>query len=525
MSRRRALGLLAGTGAAGLLGACSAGGSPTPRPTRSVLPRPTPALPSPAAATVADWSALAGRLRGDLRRAGDAGYDEVARLFDPRFDHIRPAAVASVAAPHDVAHCLDFARRFDLPVSIRSGGHSYVGASTGHGLVIDVRPLHAISVGAGTATIGAGAALVDVYAGLADHGVSIPAGSCPSVGLSGLALGGGVGVVTRRYGLTCDRITAATVVTASGDTMVASPHHHPDLYWALRGGGGSFGVVTDLTLATHPAGALAHAFYVWPWSVAATVVTAWQAFAAHAPRELWSACHVLAPDDKAQPPNVSVPAVYVGSSTSLSSLMQPLLDAVPAAPTTASVRDSSYADTMLLEAGCADLTLAACHVADETGGGQLPRDAFVAGSDFFAHPIPARAVADLVAAVADRAADPRLGAGGVSLDALGGAVDDLAPDATAYVHRGALFNAQYTAGWSGTGNAPLLRNRRSLMAIRATVHRYGTGGAYQNYADGGLHDPQRAYYGDNLPRLIDVKRTYDPTNVFAQPQGIPPNPR
>jgi FAD/FMN-containing dehydrogenase len=429
--------------------------------------------------------------------------------------------VASVASPYDVAHCLDFARRFELPVSIRSGGHSYLGASTGRGLVIDVRPMSSVKVDAGTTTIGTGAALVDVYSGLASHGVSIPAGSCPSVGLGGLALGGGVGVVSRRYGLTCDRLVAATVVTADGETVIADAKRHPELYWALRGGGGSFGVVTDLTLATHTAAALSHAFFVWPWSAAASVVAAWQSFAAAAPRELWSACHLLAPDNKSLGPNVSVPAVYVGPRSALASHLTALLDLIPAAPTTSSITDSSYEGTMLLEAGCSDLTLAECHVRDETPGGTLARDAFVAGSDYFRHPIPFAGIDAVVHAVARRAADPRLGAGGVSFDVLGGAVDDLAPDATAYVHRGALFNAQYTAGWSGGGTGPLSRNRRSLTDIRSTLHRYGTGQAYQNYADAGLRDPQRAYYGDNLPRLIDVKQTYDPTNVFNQPQGVP----
>jgi FAD/FMN-containing dehydrogenase len=460
-------------------------------------------------------------MNGALRRRGEAGYEEASLLFDPRFDHVRPAAVAAVAGPHDVAHCVDFARRFGLPLSIRSGGHSYVGASTGRGLVIDVRSLNAIVVGDGAATIGAGAALVDVYSALATHGAAIPAGSCPSVGLSGLALGGGVGVVTRRYGLTCDRITAATVVTAEGETVVADADGHSDLYWALRGGGGSFGVATDLTLETHPTPSLSHAFLVWPWPVAAAVVEAWQTFAVTAPRELWSACHILAPDNKAAGPNVSVVAVHVGPSSALSARLDTLLAAIPAAPTTHSLRDDGYESTMMLEAGCADLSVAQCHISDETPGGRLPRSAFLGASDYFRDPIPPAGIAAMVAAVERRARDPRLRNGGVSLDVLGGAVDDLASDATAYVHRGSLFNAQYTAGWLGDGTLPLARNRRSLADIRSSVHRYGTGEAYQNYADASLRNPQRAYYGSNLARLIDVKHTYDPTNVFAQPQGIP----
>lgn len=522
VSRRRALGLLGGAGAAGLLAACSTSRSPSPRPTRTAQPLPTVGLPTaPAHAASADWAALARKLHGALRRDRDPGYVDAYRLFDPRFDGIRPVAVASVVSAHDVAHCLDFARRFDLPISIRSGGHSYLGASTGRGLVIDVRPLNQILIGDGTATIGTGAALVDVYSGLASHNVAIPAGSCPTVGLGGLALGGGVGVVTRKYGLTCDRIAAATVVTATGDTVTADPNQHPDLYWALRGGGGNFGVVTDLTLTTHPTVPLSHAFLVWPWSAAAQVVAAWQAFAVAAPRELWSACHILAPDNKAMPPNVSVPMVYVGPSSELSAHIDALTSAVPVPPTTRSYNDDSYEATMLLEAGCTNLTLSECRVGDEVPGGKLERGAFIAGSDYFADPIPAAGITAMVAAVAQRAADPRLGEGGVSLDVLGGAVDDLATDATSYVHRGALFNAQYTAGWPGGTNGPLSRNRRSLTALRSTLHRYGTGQAYQNYADSLLRNPQQAYYGANLARLIDVKRTYDPANLFNQPQGVP----
>jgi FAD/FMN-containing dehydrogenase len=515
--------LLAGAGAAGVVAACGGGSSPTPAPSKTRSITPTAGPPgAPATASSADWSALAQRMSGPLRQRGEAGYDEASLLFDPRFDHVRPAAVATVATDQDVVHCLDFSQQFDLPVAIRSGGHSYIGASTGPGLVIDVRGLNEIEVGDGTATIGAGAALIDVYSVLAAHNVAIPAGSCPSVGLSGLALGGGVGVVTRKYGLTCDRIVGANIVTADGRTITATADHNSDLYWALRGGGGNFGVVTSLTFQTHPTVPLSHAFLVWPWAAAAKVVSAWQTFAVAAPRELWSACHILAPDSKAAGPNVSVVAVHVGPSGELAAHLDTLVGAISTAPTTRSTNDDSYAATMLLEAGCADLTLAQCHVGAESAGGTLPRAAFLGASDYFRRPIPAAGITAMVAAVEQRAADPNLSNGGVSLDVLGGAVDDLAADATAYVHRGALFNAQYTAGWQGGGNGPLARNQASLASIRGSLHPYGTGQAYQNYADTSLTDPQQAYYATNLPRLIEVKQTYDPTNVFAQPQGIAP---
>jgi FAD/FMN-containing dehydrogenase len=199
-----------------------------------------------------------------------------------------------------------------------------------------------------------------------------------------------------------------------------------------------------------------------------------------------------------------------------------LTQEIPATPTTNFVTSESYAATMLLEAGCSQMSVQQCHVADETPGGTLPRDAFVAGSDFFTHPMPKHAIKALAKAVEARQSDPRLGAGGASFDILGGAVDKVAPDSAAWAHRGALFDAQYTASWGhASSNRPLARNQHSLAAIHNTVRPYARGDAYQNYADDSLANPQHAYYGANLAKLIDVRRTYDPNGTFTQPQGVP----
>jgi FAD/FMN-containing dehydrogenase len=527
LTRRRALGLMAGATASTALAACSSSThkSATPHPSATggtASGRPTPTHSATSAAS-ADWHALRRSLHGDLRRRGSAGYDKARILFDRRYDPVMPEAIAQVATESDIAKCVAFAQRFGLPLRVRSGGHSYIGASIGPGFVIDLRLLKNLSVdsGAGTTTIGAGAALVDVYGELASQGVSIPAGSCPSVGLSGLTLGGGIGVVARRYGLTCDRLIEARIITAAGDTLTCNATSHSDLYWALRGGGGSFGVVSSMTLGTHAADPLAHAFVTWPWSAAAEVVMGWQPWATAAPSSLWSSAHILATSGTGNA-TISVAAVMVASSSALQQQIGHLIASIPTTPTSQFVSSASYEYTMMLESGCASLTIPACHVADETPGGTLPRDAFVAGSDFFTHPIPAAGVNALVAAVQQRQDDPRLSFGGASLDILGGAVDHVAPDATAWVHRGALFDAQYTASWGTTpGNGSLARNQHSLAAIHGALRPYASGEAYQNYADESLPNPQRAYYGANLPRLIEVRRTYDPTGVFTQPQGVP----
>jgi FAD/FMN-containing dehydrogenase len=526
LTRRRALGLLAGATLSTAAAACSSS-SPAPQsPVRRTPPSGSP-IPvpngAPSIAKPADWHSLQRKIHGSVRRRGTAGYDEERLLFDRRFDGVMPAAIARVTSETDISHCLDFARRFHLPTRLRSGGHSYIGASTGSGLVIDLRSMSSVAIdsAAQTATIGAGAALVDVYSELASHGVSIPAGSCPSVGLSGLALGGGIGVVARRYGLTCDRLVAARIVTADGHSLTCNAGTDSDLYWALRGGGGSFGVVTSMTFGTHPTGELARAFVAWPWSAAAQVVAAWQPWATAAPHSLWSSAHILATDTSG-PPTISVAAVMVSSSASLDHHIGELVQAVSTAPSTRFVTEASYESTMMLESGCSELSVEQCHIGDETPGGTLPRDAFVAGSDFFRDPIPGHGIRALVAAVEQRQVDPRLGAGGAALDILGGAVDSVAADATAWVHRGALFDAQYTASWGqASNNDPLARNQHSLAKIHNSVRKFASGEAYQNYADDTLANPQQAYYGANLARLIDVRRTYDPKGVFTQPQGVP----
>ena len=174
-----------------------------------------------------------------------------------------------------------------VPLRARSGGHSYAGFSTlSGGVQLDLRNLRGISVDTRnrTATIGAGSQLIDVYAALAAHGVTIPAGSCPSVGIAGHALGGGMGLAGRQFGLTTDNILSAQIVTADGRVRTASSKSNPDLYWALRGGGGgNFGVVTSLTLRVHPVPGTVAGFIVnWPWSQAANALAAWQAWAPHA---------------------------------------------------------------------------------------------------------------------------------------------------------------------------------------------------------------------------------------------------
>ena len=232
------------------------------------------------AAFVVDRDVLTGLLTGDVIVPDGPDYDIVRKTAMARFDDIRPAAIVRCRTPDDVSAVIRFALRAELPVAIRCGGHSVAGRSCTTGIVIDVTPMRRISVREGIATVGAGLRLGELYAALYEHGVTIPAGCGPSVGIAGLALGGGIGILGRRYGLTCDRLRRAHIALADGRSIECDDEQDPDLFWALRGaGGGNFGVVTSLAFETVPA-ADATVFQLrWSFADAGALVQTWQEWA------------------------------------------------------------------------------------------------------------------------------------------------------------------------------------------------------------------------------------------------------
>ncbi|GAA2136354.1 FAD-binding oxidoreductase [Kitasatospora kazusensis] len=453
-----------------------------------------------------DWQALRTRLDGRLLLPADQGYGEARLGYNELNDGQFPAAVARCTSPSDVRACLDVARGHGIPIAARSGGHSYLGYSVpAGGLVMDLRPMARVRVRPdGTAVVGAGARLIEVYAALAQAGRLLPAGSCPTVGIGGLALGGGIGVLARKYGLTCDRLAAAQVVTADSSLLEASPDSEPDLYWALRGGGGgNFGVVCEFTFRTEPAPGLTVFSLGFPAGSATAVVGAWQQWIAGTPFEMWTTCQLSGGD----PPSCRIVGCYVGAESEANQLLDQLFAAAGVQPSTRSVLPKNYLDAMKYMAGCANDTIAQCHLVSE--GGVLPRSSFVAVSRMLGP----------TALDAGRVTDLMAGRTGVDLllDSLGGAVSQLAPDATAFPHRSSLASAQVYASATAAGQAAVTE---SVDAVRDGLAELGATGAYVNYIDATLPDWGRAYYGANLDRLQSVSRRYDPDAVFAFPQSV-----
>lgn len=472
----------------------------------------------------ADWAALARDLSGTLVRPGEASYPVSSRLFDPRFDSLRPAGIAYCRDSRDVATCLAFVRRYKIPVAARSGGHSYAGwSSVTGGLIVDVTRMSGVTVSGDVATVGTGTRLIDLYNSLAARGRAIPGGSCPTVGIAGLALGGGVGVVARAYGLTCDTLESVQIVTADGAVLSCDAASHPDLFWACRGGGGgNFGVATSFTLRTFAAAPIVLFFFSWPWSQAARVVAAWQSWAPTAPDALWSNLHLAAAPGGGTP-TVQVGGTYLGSVGDAANVLDRLYAAVGSHPPGYFLEQTSYLHAMLVEAGCASLSVQACHLPWQVPGGRLSRQPQYAKSDFFTRPLSSAGIAALLRGVDNlrSVAGAAGGVGGVAFDALGGAVNRVAPGATAFVHRNALFMAQYTTDWTaGADAAGVDRQHAWLRAFWSSMRPYASGQAYQNYIDPDLTDWRQAYYGPNYPRLAAIKAKYDPARVFTFPQAI-----
>ncbi|MEU9401719.1 FAD-binding oxidoreductase [Streptomyces sp. NPDC048242] len=510
--------------AATALGACDAAPRPAPGPSSATLPTATTALtakgsPGGTRPAAKNWSGLGHDLDGTLVRPGDANWTPARRLYNTRFDGLRPAAVAYPAHTGDIRTVLAYARAHNIKVAIRNGGHSYGGYSSGDGrLILDVSALNKVSASGGQAVVGAGAKLIDVYRGLAAKGVTIPAGSCPTVGVSGLVLGGGHGVASRAYGLTCDNLTRVTLITADGTEVTADAKQHADLFWALRGAGnGNFGVVTELRFRTHPAPKAVTAYLSWPWSKAAAVVRAWQEWGPSQPDEIWSALHLECSPGRT--PTVSVSCFSLGTYGGLQNAVDRLAHSAGANASSVTLRRRGYEEAMEIYAGCSGLaTDAQCHLPGTTPGrsprGALRRETYAAHSDFFDRSLSAAGIQTLLRQIGA----VRGGAGSIALTALGGAVNRVSPTATAFVHRRSRMLAQYIASWTeGTsGNAA----RSWLDAAHGAMRPYASGAAYQNYTDPTLTNWRTAYYGSASARLAEVKKSYDPKRFFTSPQGL-----
>ena len=442
-------------------------------------------------------AALASAVRGPVLRPFSAGYAAASSVFDSHYASVKPLAVVQPLDAKDVAATVKWARGHGVHIVAKSGGHSYGGYSTvANGVVVDLSKLRSIGVAPGRATIGAGARLGNIYAALGAHGVAIPAGTCPSVGIGGHALGGGFGLASRAWGLASDNLVSVQIVTADGKTLVADSSHHSDLFWACRGGGGgNFGIVTRMVFRTHAVSQGSYFIATWPWAQVEQVLASFLGWAPKQADALGSLCRLAAGPGG---PTVQVFGQFLSSETALKAALASL--GPPATKLTTGT--STWLDLVRRWAGCLGHTLPQCAAAGT--------QEFVGASDYLAKVPSAAKLAKFRSAVEARGAN----SGALLIDAYGGALNRIGVSATAFPHRNQLASIQYFAA----GNYAAARSW--VDTARAALAPAVSGQAYVNYIDPHLANWQHAYYGPNLARLRTAKKRYDPHNLFHFAQSI-----
>jgi FAD/FMN-containing dehydrogenase len=438
-----------------------------------------------------DWSALDDSIEGHVIVPSSAGYAATKNLFNSRFDGSTPAAVVTAKSTGDVQKAVVFAAKHGVKVTSRSGGHSYVGASAADSaMVIDVRALPggiAYDDASGLVTISAGADLDSAQTALAAHGRLIPSGSCPTVGVAGLTLGGGLGSDARQRGLTCDALMSAAVVLPSGDAISATPDDHGDLLWALRGcGSANFGLVTSLTFRTFPTTERDVVTLVFPDGSTEQVILGWHRWLSTADRAIWGMVNVtVGPGSRGCTIVLATPP---GDGPGRAGDISAAIGVQPVSTTSATLSRMDFV-----------------HYFEGGEPATHPR-AFVAGSDIVAEMTPSAAHA----IVAATAAWPReAGSATAVIESLSGAVSDVDPSGTAFPWRRQAACIQW---YADTPSPKLVDSATAWLAAAHTTMGVNSVGGYVNYVE--PNTGAGRYFAANLARLNAIRRHYDPDAVM-----------
>ncbi len=446
--------------------------------------------------------------KGVVISPSDSKYDQARRVWNHMIDK-RPALIAECSDTQDVLRAVQFARENDLPVAVRGGGHNVAGyAVCDDGMVIDMSSMRDVAVDPEKQTVRAeaGARWADVDKATQPHGLATPGGEVSETGIAGLTLGGGVGYLRRKYGLSCDNLLSVDMVTEDGLEIKANENENADLFWALRGGGGNFGVVTAFEYRLHPVGPdvmSLNTFY--PIEEAGRVLSAWREFTISAPDEATSAFAIWRiPEDP------DLPAALHGRPVCL-------FDGMYTGP----IEEGKEVFRPLRELGGAILDLS----------GQVPYleaqrafDAFFPDGglyywkSLFMDKISDHASETLVDGASGRPNPAIL----VILRHLGGAISRTSTDATAFSKRQAEFMLSIDGGWTDPNESE--RNIAWIRQYWRTMRPFSNGGVYLNFP--GFDDLQdnrwQTSHGRNYDRLTRIKYKYDPSNRFRFNQNIMP---
>jgi FAD/FMN-containing dehydrogenase len=440
----------------------------------------------------------------DLITREDARYEETRTVFNAMIDR-HPAAIAKCAKPGDVASALELARRDGLAVAVRAGGHSVAGMSVNDdGIVIDVRPMKQITVDpvTRTAKAGAGVTWAEFDAATQQYGLATTGGRVSSTGIAGFTLGGGSGWAERKFGLACDNLISVDLVTAAGQQITASQAEHPELFWALHGGGGNFGVATALEYQLHPLGPTVLAgLLLWPESAGREVARAYRDLAAHAARELGSGLVFLTgppeefvPDYLRGATVTGVALLWAGDPEEGQDAIKPFLDLQPAVNVVGPMPYATFQQMIDDPPGMRNYWSADYH--DDFDDDAL--DVFIRYGRNRESPYTQQILLPW-----------------------GGAVADRGDSDTPLANRSVRWITHPFAVWDDAAGDDA--NIAWARAFRRDMAKHTTGGIYLNFIGDEGQDRIRAAYGPaNYERLAIIKAEYDPGNVFQGNQNIQP---
>ncbi|MBW8752268.1 MAG: FAD-binding oxidoreductase [Propionibacteriales bacterium] len=451
---------------------------------------------------------MSAEFRGSVITPSDAGYDEARSVFNGLIDH-KPERIMRCVDAADVAAAIAGAREAELTISVYGGGHGVTGSAVvDGGVCVDLRAIDHVVVDPATRTarVGGGASWGSVDAATQEHGLAVTGGRVSTTGVGGLSLGSGSGWLERAFGFTCDSLVSAEVVTAASEIVTASEESHPDLFWAIRGGGGNFGVVTEFTFDLHPLGPMMlGGMLLYPGFMAKDVLRNWRDFILGAPREVGGGVALItAPPEEFVPeaargmPAVGVIITYAGDPEEGARVVAPLTSFGP--PAANLVQPMPYvAVQQLLDA-------------------PNPKGMHNYWSGDFLTEFPDEAIDAFV----DNVQPPVSPLTQMIVIPGGGAISDRTDADMAFGNRTAPFNMHYLSMWPPDPTQDQV-NIDKTRQIAAALKPWTTGQVYLNFiGDEGVTRVESAYGSERFARLREIKKAWDPDNVFRHNQNIPP---
>lgn len=437
------------------------------------------------------------RLTGRVVLPEDPQYASARQVFNTFFNKY-PLIIVFAQNAKDVSNAIRWARCRDIPIRLRSGRHNYEGLSVlNGGLVIDVSEMKQaeINMKCGTATVQTGLRDYELAILLGERGLVVPPGLCPTTGIAGFTQGGGQSSLSRPWGLIIDNLLEAEIVNADGCLIHASAKENPDLFWALRGGGGgNFGACTSFRFRTHRIDTVAYAQISWPLSDLRPVLKIWQKYTLPCSDNRLTPLLTMASGENTL---LMMQGVFLGTSTELRSLLSPLLET--GSPQSVYIEEIPWVE-------------AAAKIAATQPDSPEP---FKSVGPFLYELLPDEAI-NIIERYINR---PPTYSASVFFHGLGGAVAEVPNDATAYFYRKALSNISFFSTWKTPEGAD--PGIRWVREFRKDMEPF-TKGVYVNTPDLSIKNWSKAYYGRNFERLTEVKAKYDPENIFHYPQSIPP---